>query len=213
VIDVPLSSRVPTALLKLGELEMTRGHPAEARVYLQRLLRDYGRAAERPKATLWVVRSYFDERDVTRACTTLAATSTADMPEGELRLQARDLQQRCANEAASSAANTANDANRTGRAAGSGAKGRGGEAGENANASSSASEKRFAVQVAATETRAQAEVVVKRLAKRGVKARIDGARKPFRVRVGSYTTRAEADAAVARLKKTGQKGFVAEITP
>ena len=70
---------------------------------------------------------------------------------------------------------------------------------------------RYTVQIAAYDTRAQAEAVVKRLVKRGMAARVDGTRKPYRVRVGRFDTRAEATAALARLKKAGQKGFVAEL--
>ena len=69
----------------------------------------------------------------------------------------------------------------------------------------------FSVQLAAYDFRSQATALVARLAKRGIKARVDGTAKPFRVRVGRYATREEAAAALARLKKAGQSGFVAEL--
>jgi cell division septation protein DedD len=213
VLDVPLSARAPAALLKLGDSETTRGRSSVARTYYERLLRDYGAAPERWRATLGISRSYFDDRDVAHACATVAGTRTADVPEGELRLQAQALQTRCANEqqrlAAVAAPGTAPDAkkdgvaDRTTRPAD--------KATDTPPGTSSGA--RYSVQVAAYDTRSQADAVVKKLAKRGFKARVDGVRKPFRVRVGTYPTRAEADVALARMKKAGQKGFVAEVTP
>jgi cell division protein FtsN len=69
----------------------------------------------------------------------------------------------------------------------------------------------FTVQLAAFNTRREANAFVARLAKRGVKARIDGDKKPFRVRVGRYDTREEATAMLAKLKRQGQTGFLAEL--
>lgn len=242
VMDVPLSPRVPTALLRLGELEMVRGHPSGARSYLERLLRDYNSAEERPKALLWVVRSYFDERDVARACRTLIALRETDVPDGELRLQANELQARCRNEAARAgavAAGAANDAKAGDRSA----------ANDSARKpvtspnklekksevdsavkvdiplvptrESKAADKsdgkkeptRYGVQIAAYDTREQANAVVKKMTKRGLSAHVDGDAKPYRVRIGRYATRKEAEAALARLRKQGQKGFVTVLTP
>jgi cell division protein FtsN len=70
---------------------------------------------------------------------------------------------------------------------------------------------RFSVQVAAFDTREEAERFAKRLVSRDVSARVDGTEKPFRVRVGYFGTRAGANAELAKLKKSGQQGFVAEI--
>ena len=205
VMDVPLSPRVPTALLRLGELEMVRGHPAGARTYLERLLRDYNSAEERPKALLWVVRSYFDERDMARACRTLIALRDTDVPDGELRLQANELQVRCRNEAKvaeKAATNTANDAKNGEQLATNGATG-------DANTVAV----RYGVQIAAYETREQATAAAKRMNARGLAAHVDGDSKPYRVRVGRYTTRTEAEAVLARLKSQGQKGFVTVLSP
>ncbi len=208
VMDVPLSPRVPTALLRLGELEMVRGHPAGARAYLERLLRDYNSAEERPKALLWVVRSYFDERDMARACRTLIALRDTDVPDGELRLQANELQVRCRNEtkvAEKAATNSANDAKNGEQLATNGLTGATG----NANTVAV----RYGVQIAAYESREQAMAAVKRMNARGLAAHVDGDSKPYRVRVGRYTTRTEAEAAMARLRSQGQKGFVTVLSP
>jgi len=69
---------------------------------------------------------------------------------------------------------------------------------------------RYTVQVAAYNTRADAEGLVKKLAARGVKARVSGTSKPFRVRLGLHATRKEATDEAAALRKRGIEGFVAE---
>ncbi len=182
ILDVPLSPRVPTALLRLGELEMVRGHPAVARTYLERLARDYNEASERPKALLWVVRSYFEERDVPRACTALTTLRRGGLPDGEIRLQTSELQARCARES-------------------------------KAQATTATPTGRYSVQIAAYNTRREAEATAERFVARGMEARVDGEVKPFRVRIGRYATMAQAEAALADLKKKGQNGFVAVLTP
>jgi cell division protein FtsN len=68
----------------------------------------------------------------------------------------------------------------------------------------------WTIQLAAYNTRADAERLVKKLAARDVKARISGEAKPFRVRLDYYTTRQAAAAEVAALKQRGIIGFVTE---
>ena len=200
VIDVPLSPRTPDALVRLGELDMLRGHPAEARVYFTRLLRDFPAGPYRTKGLLWLTRSYFDERNLTGGCTALDSLRRVEIPDGELKLQSDELQRRCvgvprtvapvappavvATPAATPVAATP--------VAGSG---------------------RYSVQLAAYFTRAEAAAAVQRFTQRDIAARVDGEQKPFRVRVGYYATRADAVNALNRLKKLGLDGFVAELAP
>lgn len=68
----------------------------------------------------------------------------------------------------------------------------------------------WTIQLAAYNTRPDAERLVAKLASRGVKARISGESKPFRVRLDFYATRQEAATAVAELKQRGIIGFVTE---
>lgn len=192
VIDVPLSLRAPDALVRLGELDMLRGHPAEARVYFARLLRDFPGGAYRTKGLLWLARSYFDERNSTSGCRTLDSLRGVDVPDGELRLQSSDLMRRCTTPIAQPSGEPAPSA---------------------ASSSPSAPAGRYSVQLAAYDTRAEASAAVQRYAKRSITARIDGEQKPFRVRVGYHTTRAAAVAALAALKKQGFAGFVTERAP
>jgi len=68
----------------------------------------------------------------------------------------------------------------------------------------------WTIQLAAYNTRPAAEALVRKLATRGVKARISGETKPFRVRLDYFQTRAEAVARVAELKQRGIIGFVTD---
>lgn len=203
VIETALSPRVPDALLWLGELEIVRGHGALARNHFQRLLRDFPDAAQRPRAELWVARSYFDEGDRTVGCARANALR-GRLAEGELKLQADDLMARCASlDVKVVTAATIPDVSLLDSVVPR----------PSATAARPPASKtgRYTVQLAAFGTRREAERAVTRLAKAGVSSRIAGTRKPFRVQTGRYTTRAEATKALAALKKRGQKGFVAEV--
>ena len=68
----------------------------------------------------------------------------------------------------------------------------------------------WTIQLAAYNTRPDAEALVRKLAARGVKARISGEAKPFRVRLDYYDTRQDAAARVAELKQRGIIGFVTD---
>jgi len=68
----------------------------------------------------------------------------------------------------------------------------------------------WTIQLAAYNTKADAERLVKKLAAKGVKARISGEAKPFRVRLDYYATRQAAAAEVAALKQRGIIGFVTD---
>lgn len=214
-IEAPLSPRTADALVRLGEFEMLRGRPATARPYFARVAQDFPNTTARAKAGLWVVRGYFDERNSASACTALAELPPASVPEGELRLQYDELGKRCA-----VAQGTANRGSLNSGSLNSGKIESEKTSGEKVSGGKAATENsakedgaRFSVQLAAYDTRAEAEGSVKRLKGRGIEARIDGDAKPFRVRVGRYATRAEATAALAKLKKQGQSGFIAELKP
>jgi SPOR domain len=198
IIDVPLSPRAPDALVRLGELDMLRGRPADARVYFTRLLRDFAGDPYRTKGLLWLTRSYFEERNTSGGCTTLDSLRGVEIPDGELRLQSDELRRRCTG-AAIVPPSSAPSANRTEMTV------------EKPTAERPAG--RYSVQLAAYDTRAEAADAVRRFATRKLDARIDGEQKPFRVRVGYYATRAEATNALNRLKKSGLDGFVAERAP
>ena len=77
-------------------------------------------------------------------------------------------------------------------------------------AKASASRGIWTIQLAAYNTRADAEALVRKLGARGVKARISGDKKPFRVRLDYYETRQAAAARVAELRQNGIIGFVTD---
>jgi hypothetical protein len=206
VIDVPLSPRTPDALVRLGELDMLRGHPAEARVYFTRLLRDFPAGPYRTRGLLWLTRSYFDERNLTGGCTALDSLRRVEIPDGELKLQSDELQRRCVGVPRTVAPVTPPAVAATPVAAAP-------VAPTSAAPTPAAGSGRYSVQLAAYDTRAEAAAAVQRFTKRDIEARIDGEQKPFRVRVGYYATRAEAVSALSRLKKLGLGGFVAERAP
>ena len=209
VIDVPLSPRAPDALVRLGELDMLRGHPADARVYFTRVLRDYPRGVYRAKGLLWLTRSYFEERNIAGGCRALDSLRGVEIPEGELRLQSDELQRRCTSAMATSAmatsamATSALGVAEKPVAAGKPAPSRKSPAGSG----------RYSVQLAAYDTRAEANDAVQRFQRRDINTRIDGEQKPFRVRVGYYASRVAAIKALGRLKKLGVNGFVVERAP
>jgi len=67
---------------------------------------------------------------------------------------------------------------------------------------------RYSVQVAAYETRADAEALAKRLRERGLASRVYGTANPFRVRIGRYASRTDAQKLLEQLRKQGMNGFV-----
>ena len=71
----------------------------------------------------------------------------------------------------------------------------------------------YTIQLAAYNTRRDAEQLIAKLAKGGVHARVSGTAKPFRVRLDFYPTHQAAAAEVAALKKKGIVGFVTTEPP
>ena len=69
---------------------------------------------------------------------------------------------------------------------------------------------RYTIQLAAYNTRPEAERMVATLVKRGLQARVSGTAKPFRVRLQYFATRSAAASEAAALKARGIIGFVAE---
>jgi cell division septation protein DedD len=72
---------------------------------------------------------------------------------------------------------------------------------------------RYTIQLAAFNTRPEAEQFAAKLATRGLKTRVSGTAKPFRVRLGFYRTPQEASAEVAALKARGIVSFATTETP
>lgn len=216
VVDHATSPRAEDALLRLAQLELARGDRAGALRNLQRLAAEFPSSRQRARTSYWTARVLFDNNDVAGACAAnadaLARVSASDV---ELRNQIEYQQQRCPRAAATASAETARPA-----AAGRPPVTAPPEARdirpsiplEQPVLSAPASAGRtYSVQVAATNSRADAQSIVRRMSGRGYEARIDGASAPFRVRVGRYRTRAEAARALSAMKARGIEGFVALV--
>ncbi|MDE3172046.1 MAG: SPOR domain-containing protein [Gemmatimonadota bacterium] len=216
IVEYPLSAHAGDALLQLAQMERSEGDRAGAAEHLQRFLRENPASRDRGRAGLWLARLLFEQNDDLRACgvldTARAATSAGDI---ELLNQMNFYSGRCAAAAATAAADSTARADSIKAAAAArrepASRGR-----ERAPArerprpepTTARAEGRYAVQLAAYDTRAQADRLVRALHARGVEARIEGERKPFRVRAGHYNTRAAAERALADFKKMGYRGFI-----
>jgi len=72
IIEFPLSPRNEDALLRLAQLEMTRGDNDQALAHLQRLVIDHPTSQSRARASFWMARVYFDKNQTPAACRSLA---------------------------------------------------------------------------------------------------------------------------------------------
>jgi hypothetical protein len=207
VVEYALSPRAQESLLRLSQLELTRGDRVAARTHLERLQREYptGPASARGSATL--AQLAFRDGDDVVGCNA-AASARAGLPasEVELRNQLDYYAPRCANLAArlardSAAASTPGAA--AARPAGN----------DSAATSTRAGDREFSVQVAAFSTKTEASALAKRLSARGYAVRVVGERQPYRVRVGRYPTRTRADDAVRQMRRQNVRGIVVEAEP
>lgn len=238
IIEYPLSPRNEDALLRLAQLEMTRGDNDQALAHLQRLVIDHPASPSRARASFWMARVYFDKNQTPAACRSLAdAAHNTSAAQVEQRNQIDFWMQRCHGVDTTAVASTAPD---TAPASSPGT-----TAAVSASTSDTSpplpppapgasttttrttrtvkstttstrapsSTGKYTVQVGAYPTRASAESHRKALAARGVDARVVGSAAPYRVRVGRYGTRADADAAAQRLKAKKISVYVTEAEP
>jgi cell division protein FtsN len=215
IIEYPLAPRSDDALMRLAQLEMTRGDDAQALAHLQRVVIEHPDSPSRARAEFWMARALFEQGNAPAACARLAdAGRSTPATQVELRNQIDYLNQRCAGvdttavvqTAASAgdqavtvttaAAKSAPPAPAASRATGAGA--------------GAAAAHRYTVQVAAYSTRKAAESMRARLLAGGYDARVVGSQKPYRVRVGRYATREAADKAAAAMRAKKMTVFVTE---
>jgi len=241
IIEFPLSPRNEDALLRLAQLEMTRGDNDQALAHLQRLVIDHPASPSRARASFWMARVYFDKNQAPAACRSLADAARNTAPaQVEQRNQIDFWMQRCHGMDTAAVASTTPDSAPTAVAvttpspapqtAPPTAPPPPPPAPSPASATTrktttttvkstttvsrpSASGGRYTVQVGAYPTRAAAETLRKSLVARGYAARIYGAAKPFRVRVGFYDTHAQADAAAQQMKAKQIPVYVTEAEP
>jgi cell division protein FtsN len=236
IVEYPLSPRNEDALLRLAQLEMTRGDNDQALAHLQRLVVDHPTSPSRARASFWMARVYFDKNQTPAACRSLAdAARSTSAAQVEQRNQIDFWMQRCHGVDTTAVASTTADSTLTAQSPGTSTSAPTSTAPATTVApppapvpatsttttrsttstrpGAGASSGRYTVQVGAYPTRASAESHRKSLAARGIDARIVGAAAPYRVRVGRYGTRAEADAAAQRLKSKKLSVYVTEAEP
>lgn len=226
VVNYPFAAYTDRALLALAQIELARNDRERAIAHLQRLEREHPNGDTRAVAAFWMARVRFDMNDEPRACAALdEAQRRAPESDAELRNQIEFLATRCVGvaraDSASAGRATASRPATDDAPAESGASERprtapaaSGTSQRSRTASSPAAGSRrsasFAVQVAAYDTRADAEALVKRLARRDIAARVVGTKRPFRVWTGNYATRSEATAAQRKLRERSIHGFVVQ---
>jgi cell division septation protein DedD len=229
IVEYPLSPYADDALLSLAELEQARGDRTAAYQHLQRFVREHPMGPARARAGLAAARLAFEQRDLTRGCAMIADARISAGSDVELRNQIDYHGGRCpratATAAPSARTSTTVAPERSPQSSVT--------AGTVASRADTGAPKTppsvapaapdpepaareamprgiWTIQLAAYNTRPDAEALVRKLATRGVKARISGDAKPFRVRLDYYQTRQEAAARVAELKQHGIIGFVTD---
>jgi cell division septation protein DedD len=222
-VEYPLSPRAQESLLRLAQLEMTRGDRAKARVHFERIQREYPTGNTSVRASVALARLAFDDGDVATGCaavaTARAGLTAADL---ELRNQVEYYSPRCANLAARDSAAKATpqsgSAAERPRDAGTDAAAARPPASASSTTSttstaSAAARLEYSVQLAAYDTRPPADSLAKRLSARGYAVRVVGDTKPYRVRVGRYASRERATDAVRQMGKVNVRGVVVQAEP
>jgi len=221
VVEYALSPRAAESLFRLAQLEMTRNDRANARMHLERLQREHPGSPISTRGNVMLAQLAFNDRDDVVGCRAVAAAREGLNPgDVELRNQLDYHEPRCANLAARMAAAARDSSAKTPAAAASTPAGP--TTGSTTDTSSprstssqtatsgTTSAREFSVQIAAFDTRSEADALAKRLSGRGYTARVVGERSPYRVRIGRYPTRERADTA---RRQVGGDAIVVEAEP
>ena len=206
-VEYPLSPRVPSALIRLAQLEMARGDRALARQHLERLLGEYPPPDKRATAWYWLGRLAFESGEARRGCTAMDSARAAVPAENiELTNQIASERARCASLPATTTVEVTRPAAPApvpATKAPAPAKGK----------ASARAAVEYTVQVGAYPTHTAADRVRQRLVAQGYAARVVPRGKLFGVRVGRYATRATAVKTAAKLKAARHEAMVVEAEP
>jgi len=195
-IEFPFSPRASEALLRLAQLEFTRGDREAAQRHLDRLVREHPDAPSRAAGQYWKGRLLLEDAKPEAACVALRDAQQL-APKGDVELinqidyYARPCEAIGVSEMAladSAAANSPHKAD---------------------SARAATPQGKWSVQLAAYGDRESAQALVKKLKARNVDARVTSD-KPWRVRVGRYATRAEAVDAARRFSTKNAKALVVD---
>lgn len=221
IVEFASSARAEQSLLRLAQLELSRGGKAAARRHLERLALEHPEGATRAQGAYLLGRSLLDDGLVSRGCASLAeAKQRASNGEVELQNQISYGQRACGSVqlAADSvrqdslrADSIRTEALRLAAArADSMAKRKATRAPAKPSAPAiPATTGRWTVQVAAYQVRTDADKLMAKLTARGLAARVTDDR-PYRVRVGWYATHAEAADMVEKLRSQQMTAIVME---
>ena len=196
-IEFPLSPRASDALLRLGQMEFTRGDRVTAQRYLDRLSRDHPDSPLQAAGRYWAGRILFEDSKPLEACEALRDARRLAAPGDVELINQIDYYSRPCDAIAADAKVRADSV-----AAADSAK-------KTAEAQRAAAQGKWSVQVAAYGNKADALALAKRLTKRGFDARVTP-EKPWRVRIGHYATRAEAAEIAQQLSTKKSKALVVE---
>ena len=212
IVDYPVSPYSTDALMRLAQLEMTRGENDKAMSHLQRVVTEHPDSPDRARASFWMARVAFQQGQSAAACRQLAdAARTAADSNVELKNQIEYWQGRCTGVDTLAKASRTDSGTKAGAGATTGAAvTKGAPPPAPAPNSASATKTMWTVQVAAYKAKSSADALVKSLKDRGYDARTYGTIAPFRVRIGRYDTRAKAESAAEKMNTKKITGFVTE---
>jgi cell division septation protein DedD len=207
VVEYPLAARAADALLRLAQVEFTRGDRPAARRHLDRLAREHATARAAVDGAVLRGRILLDDGDGPAACAAFAEATAALAPaDVEARNRVAFYAQPCTSGAALAVA--PRDTARPGVGPPTGP-----AAPPPAATPTAAARRAWSAQVAAFRTQREAEALAQRLVTRGYAARAVDGGALWRVRIGRYATRDEAAAAVRRLKAQRMDAIVVEAEP
>jgi cell division septation protein DedD len=213
IVDYPLSAWSVEALMRLAQLEMTRGDMDKALAHLDRVLTEHPTNSAGARANFWMARVMLEQGRLPDACRHLAdAGRTVVASDVELHNQIDYWMTRCRTADTTSVVASQAGADSAKPAPGMTGRGAGVSSAVPAAAprAAPAAKRQYCVQVAAYDSRAAADKLAETLRGRGYDSRVYGAMAPYRVRIGRYATRAQADSAAQKLNAKRITGFVTE---
>jgi len=214
-VEFSTSPRAEDALLRLAQLELSRGDRAAAKRHLERLALEHATGVSRVQGAYWMGRVLLDEGALGPACASLA-DARARVASGDVELANQIAYysrpcgelQRAADSARADSAARVDSVARADSIARAQSAARA-AAGARAAPGAAARTRTWSVQVAAYATREVAERLAQRLVARGYAARVT-AGKPYRVRIGRYPTRDDAVRVAEKLRAANTTAIVVE---
>ena len=212
-VEFSPSPRAEDALLRLAQIELSRGDHVAAKKHLDRLVLEHPSGMSSAPAAYWMGRILFDEGALAAGCASLAeARSRVLGTDVELSNQIAYYARQCATPQRADTTKTDSTGLEPPR---SNTERTSAKSGANPATPSSGTPRgpargpSWSVQIAAYSNKDDATRLAKRLEERGYEARVTG-QSPFRVRIGHFGKRAEAVALVKKLNDQRMTAIVVE---